>query len=62
MAIPQEVGEHTRNGGVRVTVSNPFTYLEPMEWLFPLAAVEYSVMENTQGHSKGISRLSPHYS
>jgi hypothetical protein len=31
VAIPQEVGEHTRNGGVRVTVSNSSPYLEPME-------------------------------
>ena len=30
-AIPQEVGELPRNGGVRMTVPKSFTYLEPME-------------------------------
>ncbi len=31
LAIPQEVGGHTQNGGVRVTVCISCTYARPME-------------------------------
>ena len=34
------------NGGVRVTVSIPFSTVEYIEGVFPLAAAEYSAKEN----------------
>ena len=35
LAIPQEVGGHTQNGGVGVTVCIPCTHARPME-TYPL--------------------------
>lgn len=48
-AIPQEVGELTRNGGVRLATATFFTYLESIDGLYPIAGSGVFDWENLAG-------------